>query len=467
MNRSALYRAKPLLLISMLFVILGFLVGCQSDTSIKGTFSLPSGQIAFEPLKVSISAVDAQTDVPLETIVLLPKGSNSVPFSIEGLDPQKNYYLRYWLLSQGGKGDNFGRVFGNSVQYSFLSVGGLSVLNQAYLKEGYLAKSDAIPIMTSKIEERKVYSAAELMDKPIALLSIEEPGVFEATKKLLDQLINPDMDDYQKQWAIYNYCVLDISNNMSTIQRYFKSEFNDHDNPLTTALFDKKAIWLGQPFLMHWLMANAGLQSELVEIHPYQSYYPQVMVMSRHNDAYYHSNPLLAAAYISESATETHQKYAEKYFNFPIQQHLNVHSKIVFREEQQRYFGRGSVYPPIKRILEENSLGEADLITIECKVQLPNGVYGVGGGIWGTITLKSANDPENPKDDLSLSQDFVFKSHKRSHTFKLAVVNTGAPITISFNDLRYGLTGSIQVEMPEDKKQLTLPCKMIISVPGQ
>ena len=176
---------------------------------------------------------------------------------------------------------------------------------------------------------------------------------------------------------------------------------------------------------------------------------------------------MLAAAYISESANETHQKYAEKYFNFPIQQHFNVHSKIVFREEEQRYFGRGSVYPPIKRILEENALGEGDLITIECKVQLPKGVYGAGGGIWGTVTLKSPNDPDNPKDDLSLSQDFVLKSHKRSHTFKLAVVNTGAPITISYSDLRYGLTGSIQVEMPEDKNQLTLPCKMIISVPKQ
>ncbi len=452
-----------MLAICMLLMATG--IGCQSTLKAAGTIALPDNRIAFEPLHISVSAVDAQTDIPLEQIVILPKGSNAVPFEISGLQPHRKYYLRYWLLSQGGKGDNFGRIYGNSVQYSFLAVGGLSVLNHAYTKEGFLMALDSADAMTPKENQRIELTGNQLSTQQLTLTCIEEPGVFEATENLLNKLTKPSMDNYQKQWAIYEYCVNEIPNTISKISSYFKSEINDYDNPLTSALLNQEATWLGQPFLMHWLMANLQIESELVEIHPYQSLYPQVVVMSRYDDAYYHSNPLLASVYIDENSTSDPNIYLEKFFNFSINLHENVLSRMVFREEKQRYYGRGAQYPPIKRILSSHQLGESDLVTIACKIALPKGIYGSDQGIWGAVTLTSDSNTTDTGDDLNLIQEFVIGRNKRSHTFKMTVANTGAPVTLFYKDTRFGLTGKVTVNMPIEDNVLVVPVEMTLELP--
>lgn len=458
---------KYLALLVVTLTIASSLSGCQA-LSVQGKIQLPDGIIAFEPLKITVAAVDVATQEPVEAHVLMPKGANSVTFKLEGLKPEIRYAMRYWLLSQGGLGDNKGRMYGNSVQYSFLSVGGLSVLNHAYRKEGFLLSFDAmgtLSSMTDKEDQRGAFSPAELSSQALTLTLLPEPGVSEATNKILSEILTPDMTPYEREWAIYQYCVKRVPQDSEKINRYFKSEFNDYDNPLLPALLEGKTIWLGQPFLHHWLCAHAGLETELVELHPYISYYPQAVVMTRYGDAYYQSNPLMAAVYISETASETEAYYLDKYFNYPVSLLQNTHAKLVFREERQRYFGRGALYPPLKKILDERGLGERNLITLECKIQLPKGVYGSENGIWGRVTTTSG-DEANPSDtDFRLSQDFVLKRHRRSHVFRITVVNTGQPYTLSYQDTAYGLKGSVTVAMPEDPNALSLPCEITLTLP--
>lgn len=446
----------------LLLLILITLVGCQKPI-LQGSIALPEDRLAFEPVKLKIAAVDSTSGEPIEQLVTIPIGANTVDFSLEGLSPESTYFVRYWLLSEGGKGDNKGRMYGNTVQYSFLSVGGLSVMNHAYTKEGLLQDLDGA--MTNQDTAKGLFSGKALLAKPLALSLIPETGVFEATEKILSDLIQPNMSDYDKQWAIYNYCVQQVPATTSQVTRYFRSEINDYDNPLVEALLNKKTIWLGQPFLMHWLMSSAGLSCELVEIHPYLSYYPQAVVMSRHVDAYYQSNPLMASVYISQGGTNKAEYYMDKFFNYPVGLLENTHAKLVFRDEKPRYFGRGALYPPIKQVLDTLKLGEADLITIECKVQLPKGVYGSDNGIWGGMTVRGDNTPDTKADDFSLSQDFVLRRNRRSHVFTMTVVNTGAPYTLTYRDTVFGLKGEVTVEMPKEKGALTVPASMVLTLP--
>lgn len=443
-------------LIIAITVLSGLLMsGCQSS-DVKGTISLPKGQTAFEDTEVTIACVKKADDIPTEQTVVIPKGKSIAEFQIKGVQSNLDYYVRYTIHSKGGKGESYGSLDSTAPQQSNLLVGGLSIANHVFVKEGYWGQTG----MTADVNLQKVAQKNEL--KPLALELIPEKGLQSKTNDILNKIITPGMSDYEKEKAIYNYVVLEIPNSLENLSNYLNNGIQEKENPLKEALENKSVVWMGQPFLMHWLLINAGVSSELVEEMTYAQNTSKVVVLVKLDDGYYYADPLMSSSKIGsnipvlkakgkpqQSIDQMTQHYCGLYFNYTDEYNLNASNRLFYVDGVQKKTGDPSQYEPLRKVLQKNKLTSDKVVAITCKVTLPKQIIAPKYGLWGSMLTETVMKPDaSPNEGILINQNFVIEEGKSQKDFVVHVVDTGKPIKISYYEPRAKLSGEVIVPMP-------------------
>lgn len=434
-------------------------------SEVVGRVVLPPGLTAFEDTRVTISCNGVESDIPVEETVLIPKGESSASFKLMIPNEPQNYYYRYTILSKGGEGTNDARLISNSTQYSNLSVGGLSISNHVYVKEGYAAMSG----MTADFDKKRIFDKKDL--NQVTLTLIQEPGIQAKTEEILNRILNKGMTDYEKEKAIYQYVIGSVPLTSAAVRDYQRNAIQEFDNPLAVALFEQKTVWLGQPFLMKWLLHSAGLASELVEVRLLSYNFTYVYnLVSINGDKYYvdpvsasskiHDKNLEAGELVFENQAAADRYFSSKYFNFTDYFIRNQDVKVVAESGLPSATPHGGDSELIKNYLKENNLGADKVVQLDCELILPDGIKAPEYGVWVGVTVTSGQETPTLTDDFAFEELLIIPSGKKKFTFKLDVVNTGQKMVVSAIEKRSNIHGSAILNLSESDAELKASIKL-------
>ncbi len=446
-------------LLLLMFVTLA-LAGCQS-AKITGVIALPEGEKAFEDMKINVACVRASDEIPEEQIVVLPKGQSEIAFQLKAPKKDKAYFFRYLLLSKGGEGTKEGLGMTTANESSNLTIGGLSIANHAYAKEGYLTESG----MTTQYEEKTLFKDG-MLDQHRLTIPLEA-GIKEKTAEILSDIINPEMNDYEKEKAIYDYVVLNVPLAMETTQGYMRGTLVEKDNPLISALRDRETVWLGQPFLMKWLLQSAGIESELVEARQDSFNFTYVYNLVKIDNAHYYVDPAMSSVMIHEKMmhagehvfvdpNEAVDHFKNRHFNFTDDFNKNRGLTLFGENGTPQAATDVNGFALVKSYLEKNKLDNKQLDNnqldkkmtnvVNISLELPKGVEAPKGGLWILLTAKSGQITDATKDDFVLDQWIVIPKGKDTFEISLPLVETNQPFTITASEPRTKMRGQISLK---------------------
>jgi hypothetical protein len=420
--------------------------------SVSGVISMPEGQKAFEDTRIVIAYVRQTDEIPKEQTVTIPSGKSEVSFKLKAPTENQKYFYRYTILSKGGEGSNDARMFSNSTQYSNLSVGGLSIMNHVYVEEGYLGSTG----MCVNPAEKKLLDKNELSGVHLEL--IQEKDLQAKTDAILKKIIKADMTDYEKEKAIYDYVVTSVPITFEGIDNYIKNAVQEFENPLKAALLEQKTVWLGQPFLMKWLLQNAGIASELAEVRSNNFNFTSVYNLVHLKEGSYFVDAVSASANIQDPVLKVGdvffenkfiaQKYfREKYFNFTGDFIQNLGVKVVTESGLPKTASNGAGYEIVKSYLEVNELGADKVVHLSGKLVLPKGVQAPRYGLRVSVSIVSGKETPTLEDDIVINQDVIIPEGKRTGKFEMDFVNNGQKIMFSALDKRANLRNTITLEV--------------------
>ena len=434
-------------------------------SEIMGRVVLPPGLTAFEDTRVVVSCVGVDTEIPIEETVLIPKGESSAAFKLLIPNEPQRYYYRYEILSKGGEGTNDARLISNSTQYSNLAVGGLSITNHVYVKEGYAAATG----MTADADKKRIFDNKDLAQ--VTLTLIQEPGVQAKTEEILTKILNKGMTDYEKEKAVYQYVIGSVPLTTAAVRDYQRNAIREYDNPLTMALFEQKTVWLGQPFLMKWLLHSAGVASELVEVRLLSYNFTYVYNLVSINGEKYYVDPVSASSKINDKSlaageivfknqAAADRYFSSKYFNFTDHFIRNQDVKVVAESGLPSATPHGGDSELIKNYLKDNNLGAEKVVQLDCELILPSGLKAPEYGVWVGVTVTSGQETPTLTDDFAFEELLIIPSGKKKFTFKLDVVNTGQKMVVSAIEKRSNIHGSAILNLTESDAKIKASIKL-------
>lgn len=425
---------RTMLLVCVLFVIGLLLGGCQAK-KVTGVITLPDGDKAFEDMTISVACVRGSDDIPEEQIVVLPKGESAVAFEIKRPKDDQAFYFRYQLRSKGeAKG-----------------VGGLSISNHVYLKEGYLASSG----MTHNSADKALLAPEALGEHILTILP--EPGLKEETTAILAKILKPEMGILEKERAIYEYVTMALPLHNEITKAYARGDILEKDNPLVSALIDKEAVWLGHPFLMKWLLLNAGINSELVEATLGTVEFTYVYnLVEIENQRYYvdasaasvqiHDQVDRAGDYTFGDLDQARDYFLNRYFNFT--DDLNKYRNITLMGENGTPQASDNLkgFALVSNYIKQKSLSEAHISKLRIALELPKGLEAPEGGLWVQVTAKSGHLTASAEDDFVVEQWIVIPSKMSTYEISLPVVETQQGYSVTAHEPKLNIGGSIEVQ---------------------
>ncbi len=419
----------------------------------NGTVSMPQGEVAFEDTKIEVACVRVTDEIPETQIVILPKGQSSVSFRVKVPKADKAYYLRYTIFPQGGIGSKDAVAFSNSTQYSNLGIGGLSIMNLVYAKEGYLSPNGMTYDGTHKLSLQKT----ELGGHNLTLSKVV--GIQEKTDQLIKDLQLDNLTAAQKERAIYNFVVDYLPITQQTITDVTRRAVVEFENPLQSALMDQQSVWLGHPFLTKWLLHNAGIESQLVEAHRKAFNFTTVYNLVTIDQKNYFLDTLSASQRITDGAladgTVTFDSlelaktyFSNRYFNMTDDFIQNQGLRETTESGNPANATNGAGFGLIAHYLEANSpdVSQGDVVHIRGQVVLPFGVQAPRYGLPVEVTIAAGFETPTLTDDFVSVHTVLIPQGKRKGKFELDFIATKQPTTLSVKEYRANLNGSIRLE---------------------
>lgn len=435
-------------------VIIIMFTGCQTE-SIDGVIALPDGHVAIEDMRIKVACVRVSDEIPEEQLVVLPKGESEIPFSLNLPQKDEKYFFRYILLSKGGEGtkDGFGVTTAN--QSSNLTIGGLSIANHIYLKEGYLKRDGT----TTNFEE-KDYFEIDSLDRQRIIIQ-PEPLIIEETEAVLKKIINDKMNDFEKEKAIFEYVVVNIPITRDITKSYTQGSLIEKDNPLRSALIEKETVWLGQPFLIKWLLLNAGIDSELVEARQDTLNFSYVYnLVNIDNNNYYvdpvtasiqiHDKQLNVGNYSFESDDLAKEYFINRYLNFTDDFISNRKLTLMFESGQLKKATNLADFGLVKSHLEKVGLDRENTKLVKVSINLPEDIVAPEGGLWVFVTLKSGISNNISETDFIMDQWITIPKGESSSEICLPIVETNQPYIITAIEPRTSINGQVEINNLQD-----------------
>lgn len=422
----------------------------------NGTVSMPQGEVAFEDTQIEVACVRISDEIPETQLVILPKGQSTVSFRVKVPNADNAYYLRYTIFPKGGIGSQDAVAFSNSTQYSNLGVGGLSIMNHVYLKEGYLSNTG----MTYDGTDKRALKKEELDGHNLVLA--KEPGIQEKTDQIIQSLKLDNLTALQKERAIYDFVVDYLPITGETVKNFVKRAVQEYENPLLSALMDQKSVWLGHPFLTKWLLHSAGVDSELVEAHKKAFNFTTVYNLVHIDQNNYFLDTLSASQKIVdgvredgeiafENQAQAEEYFSNRYFNFTDDFIANQKLRETTETGEPSNACHGAGFGLIAQVIEANqpTLSEGDVVHIRGQVALPFGVQAPRNGLPVEVTISSGLESETLTDDFVSVHTVLIPQGKRKGKFELDFIKTNQPVALSIKEYRANLHGSVQLEAKE------------------
>lgn len=464
---------KPLIRMTSFFLV-GILAYWGINTLIaldpfaerfNGTVSMPQGEVAFEDTLIEVACVRTSDEIPETQLVTLPKGESVVSFRVKVPKADKAYYLRYSIFPRGGIGSKDAVAYSNSTQYSNLAVGGLSIMNHVYVKEGYLSATG----ITTDGTLKKALKKDELDGHNLSL--VKEAGLQEKTDQIIKDLQLDNLTPEQKEKVIYDYVVSYLPITQETVSNYVQRAVQEYENPLKSALMDGQSVWLGHPFLTKWLMHNAGVDSQLVEAHRKAFNFTTVYNLVQINQKNYLLDTLSASQKITDKVLveggftfkdleQAKQYFTNRYFNITDDFIKNQGLRETTESGEPSNASDGSGFGLIAHYIKANgqAVSQGDVVHIRGQVALPFGVQASRNGLPVEVTIASGLETPILTDDFVSVHTVLIPQGRRKGEFELDYISTKQPATLSVKEYRANLNGSIRLEATENPEiQVTIP----------
>ena len=385
-----------------------FRVDNSKRYTISGKLSMPEGMRAPHYMRFSISAINCNdpTNVIHNNEVRFHRGEAFVNYRLELPENKSGYYIHYELIS------------GNKNYFDF------------FYEKGYVGASSTV----EKKETAKKHFFDKSTELDIPILEVKE--VCDSIRRILSEEVKPDMSDYEKISAIYQY----IQKNVA----YDTAVFNSFkDNPmgeqytgdlLSHALVGKKAVCMGVAIATQSLLAMSNIDSDIRHAQLLDRYYEvsHAWNVVKLDGKYYNLDATPSA--ISNAIARVEEELPNRMVFS--EEHLSSTIKYIDEKEVDCYnYDYDSGFYDY---WQYNKDTKGVVRKIKGIVRLPEGEKAPKGGMFVYIGITVGSDTKDKRDDFENRTTIFIPEGESNAPFKLTAVSTDKTYLLAAKSKKYG-----------------------------